>query len=61
MAPLGGVVDALLQSALEVREGLGRAAELHRPADVVASLKAVFAFLARQADLERYLVSRSKR
>ncbi|KAI9163627.1 sorbitol dehydrogenase [Paramyrothecium foliicola] len=52
VAPLGRVVYALLQGALRVGEGLGRAAELHAPADVVPRLGAELARLARLADLE---------
>jgi hypothetical protein len=52
VAPPRRVVDLLLKSALGMRVGLCRGAELHGAADVVAAGGAVLAALARKADLE---------
>jgi hypothetical protein len=51
------VVNAVLERALEVREGLGRAAELHALANIVAALLAELTLLTGQADLERDAVA----
>lgn len=60
MAPPRGMVYPLLQRALEVRDGLGRAAEAHASANVVTALAAVFAALAGQADLNGNAVPRTQ-
>lgn len=60
VTPLGRVVDALLQRALEVRKRLCRAAEAHAAADVVAAVVAVLACVARDADLESNAVTRGQ-
>lgn len=58
MNPSRRMIDPLLQRPLHVRKGLGRAPELHAPADVVSPAVAKLAALARQADLERDPVAR---
>lgn len=60
MAPLGRVVDELLKSSLSVREGLGRAAELHALADVVSPNGTQVTDLTWLADLERNVISDGK-
>ena len=60
MAPLGGVVDAALPRALEVREGLRGASELHAGTDIVSPCAAEDAALARQSDFQGDPVSRFK-
>lgn len=60
MAPLGRVVDELLKSSLSVREGLGRAAELHALADVVSPNGTQVTGLTWLADLERNVISDGK-
>lgn len=57
MAPVGRVVDPLLEGTLGMRKGLCRGAEIHGAADVVAALGAVLAVLAGEADLEGDAVS----
>lgn len=57
IAPLGRVVDPLLQRALEMRESLATASELHVFANVVAALGAAGTTPAWQADFESNFVA----
>ena len=47
------MVHAVLEGAVEVREGLCAAAEAHAGAEVVAALVAVLALVAHDAGLDR--------
>jgi hypothetical protein len=52
MTPPSGVVNFLLQGALRVRIGLGRASEFHSSTNVVSAVFAIFAILAWQTNLQ---------
>lgn len=52
MTPLGWVINPLLQRSLEMRETFCRTPKLHVLADIVASLFAAVAGIARHADFQ---------
>lgn len=56
-APFGGMVDAFLKRALEMRYALGRAAEPHLLAKVVAALTTYSAGTTGNANLKGYAVA----
>ena len=58
MAPFRGMIDPILQRALEMRERFRGATESHRRADVVAAALAAGAGVAGHADFEGHAVSR---
>jgi hypothetical protein len=53
MDNLGGMVDSILEGAVEMREGFRAAAEPHVGAEVVPTLDAVCAPVAHDAGFDR--------